>query len=236
MKKKKKISNPLVLIPVLVFVFFFGSSVVSAEEFQGSLMFDIGFPKGDFKENLDRNGYGIGINAGVRIGNTPFVIGGEFGYLNYGRDTRYESPYNIPDLTMRVINRYNIMQCHAFLRLQPLRGAIRPYVDFLVGFNYLWTETTLEEEDEWDEEVASSTNFSDTAFSYGVGGGIMIRLGDSRPGTKYFLNLSARYLLGGNAEYLQKGSIIVSDQSVEYLVSESETNLFNVQVGVAMTF
>ena len=52
-----------------------------------------------------------------------------------------------------------------------------------------------------------------------------------------YIDLGARYLMGGEAEYLKKGSIIlVDDDEVEYEVSKSTTDILTVHLGVMLTF
>lgn len=229
---------------LLAFVFFAGTDTVNAQRFQGSLTFNLGSPQGEFNDNLDETGLGVALNYGVVLGKSPFVIGVDLGFMNYGEDSRYESIYNIPDLGVRVENRYNIFQGLAFLRLQPVKnGPIQPYAEVMAGMNYLWTETVLVDEDDWyDDETISSTNFDDAAFCWGVGGGVLIKLGGERPpgpnkrGTEFFLDLKARYLFGGKAEYLQEGSIVIDGNDVTYYYNESKTDLLNFQAGIAIKF
>ncbi len=213
-----------------------------AQNIEGSITFDMGLPQAEFKDNVNKAGLGVAVEAGFRLGKrSPFLLGVSLGALTYGTDRRYESFYDFPDLTVEVVNSYNILQGHLFLRFQPFnRGAIRPYLDILGGVNYLYAKTAIED---WDDETdISSVNFEDTALSYGAGIGLLIHMGRTRPdrpgerGMEFLLDLKARYLIGGNAQYLQEGSIVVDGQDVTYFYDESRTNLLSFQVGLAMVF
>lgn len=232
--------NQLSVVFLLVFSLIVCINPLSAKRFQSSLSFNVGMPLGEFDENIDKTALGFDLNFGMRMGKSPFILGIDLGYLNYGKDSRYESLYLIPDMVVNVVNSYDILQGHMFLRFQPIdHGPVRPYVDFLAGVNYLRAETSIEDDD-WDEDDISSVNYEDTAFSYGLGGGMMVRFGgrDARKksAVEFLLDLRVRYILGGRAEYLKEGSIVVEDQEVTYYVYESKTDLLSFQIGVAMTF
>jgi len=77
----------------------------------------------------------------------------------------------------------------------------------LFGGSYLYTETSVSGQYNSDN-IASTTNYDDWAWSYGVGGGILILLsGDpvTEEGAVY-LDLKGRYLL------VQKLNILKKDQ------------------------
>ena len=138
------------------------------------------------------------------------MIGLEVGFMNYGSSDRRE-PFSttIPDVFVRVSTTNNFILGHAILRLQPNAGVFRPYIQGMVGFNYLFTDTKIENENNAGQEVASSTNLSDGAFSYGGGAGLMFLVYRPNDGTvsDIFVDLGARYVFGGEAEYLKEGSI-----------------------------
>lgn len=221
---------------------------VYAQEFQGSLDVGVGIPQGEFRDQSDHVGGGINLMGGYRFANSPVMLGIEFGFLNFGTDTR-EEPLSstIPDLRVEVENSYNLVHGDLLLRLIAPPAGVRPYVDGLIGFNYFFTETVIRDRDDFfDEEKLSDTNFEDTALSYGFGAGMQIRLWqkegevtrdieDVEPSSVY-LNLRARYLFGHEAEYLQKGSIEVDDGEVFYNISQSNTDLLHIKIGVVVNF
>jgi len=213
--------------------------------FGGAGHFLLGFPQGEFKDNVDRIGYGVSGEFLYSFGPTPVKIGASLGFLIYGRETR-EEPFSttIPDVTVDVTTSNNVLLGHFLIRLQPRVGPIRPYLDGLVGFNYLFTQTKIESQEGQDQDIATSTNFDDFAFSYGGGGGIMIKVYDgtkkrkpSKGGlTAVLVDARVRYLKGSEAEYLKEGSIGREDTEVTYDVIKSNTDLLTVQIGAIFEF
>lgn len=235
----------LVLIPIL----FLGFSLNSySQELQGQLDFGVGIPQGDFRQQSDHIGGGLNFMGGYRFPNSPVMIGLEFGFMNFGTDTREEAlSSTIPDLRVEVENSYNLVHGDILLRLIAPPAQIRPYVDGLFGFNYFFTETVIRDRDDFfDEEKLSDTNFEDTALSYGFGAGLQIRVWQNReevtrsaediePSSVY-INLRGRYMFGREAEYLQKGSISTDNGRVTYDVTQSTTNLLHIKIGVGVNF
>ena len=206
----------------------------------GGLNFMLGFPSGEFKENVKRTGFGLSghfLFLGPAL-DRPFGIGLNIGYLNYGQETRRE-PFSltIPDVTVDVERSNNFVNFHALFQLGFPSGSVRPYIEGLFGGSYIFTETTIRSRG--TEEVASSTNFDDFAWSYGAGGGILILLYSADEGEDFgelFLDIKARYLFGSEAEYLKEGSVNVTTVPVTYQVSKSKTDLLTVHAGVVAYF
>lgn len=235
----------LALIPILFLVLSLNSY---SQELQAQLDFGVGIPQGDFRQQSDHIGGGLNIMGGYRLPNSPVMIGLEFGFMNFGTDTREEAlSSTIPDLRVEVENSYNLAHGDILLRLIAPPSQIRPYVDGLFGFNYFFTETVIRDRDDFfDEEKLSDTNFEDTALSYGFGAGLQIRVWKNRgevtrspediePSSVY-INLRGRYMFGREAEYLQKGSISTDNGQVTYDVTQSTTNLLHIKIGVGVNF
>lgn len=222
---------------------------VSAQQRDGNIDagfgFLIGFPSGDFKSNLDRNGYGIGAHVGYAFGSTPLMTGLNFGFMTYGNERR-QVPFSttVPDVTVEVERNYNIVQGHFLLRVGPNNGFVRPYLDGLVGFNYLYTTTEVQNKGNADKEIASSVNLDDFTFSVGGGGGIAVCVYDGKAERKAgedgiaeaLIHLEVRYLSGTTAEYLQPGSITIENGAVKYNKASSRTDMITGRIGVSLTF
>ena len=214
----------------------------SAQFADAGINFDVGAPQGKFRDNLDRNGYGGSISGVIHPGGSILGLGVELGILNYGHESRTEPlSTTIPDVRVRVSNTNNFINGHLFLRLRQRFGALEPYADGLVGFNYLYTESKIENL-RGDEDIASSVNLDDGTFSYGIGGGVMIRLADidiDDPNIQKLgisLDFKVRYLRGGNAEYLKEGSISRENGNILYDVQKSRTDMILYQFGVMANF
>jgi hypothetical protein len=202
--------------------------------------FTLGFPMGEFKDKVDRLGYGLSghfLFLAPAI-NRPFGIGLNIGYLNYGQESRRE-PFSltIPDVTVDVDRSNNLVNFHVLFQLGFGSGSVRPFVEGLFGGSYIFTETTIRSRGA--EEVASSTNFDDFAWSYGGGAGFLILLYSEDEGNdagSIFLELKARYLFGSEAEYLKEGSVDITTVPVTYQVSKSKTDLLTAHIGVVAYF
>jgi opacity protein-like surface antigen len=120
------------------------------------------------------------------------------------------------------------------LRAQPRTGPVRPYFDGLIGLKHLFTKTSISDLSD-DETIASNTDLSDTALSYGFGGGLQIPL-TKGPEARILLDTGVRYLRGARAEYLRKGSIREDNGLVFFDVLSSRTDVLTVQVGVIFRF
>ncbi len=219
-----------VLSLLLIFLF---SNKLSAQ--QSGINISLALPQGEFGDQVDNVGFGLSGEFMFLSPKThsPFGIGLNLGYYIYGNENRGEPMYNIPEVFLRVDRTNNLVNFHIIFELGLPSGRIRPYVQGLFGGQYLFTETSVKNENN-NEEFASSTNYSDWAWSYGAGGGISILLsGDpiTEMGAIY-LDLKGRYLFGSKAEYLKEGSVEVIGQQVNYYPSKSKIDMLTIHAGV----
>jgi hypothetical protein len=211
--------------------------------FQASAYFSLGFPQSEFRNNVDRIGYsGVGHFA-YNFRDSPFLVGVSLGILVYGSETRTEPlSLMVPDVMVNVTTSNNIFLCHFLLRVQPQKGMIRPYLDGLLGFNYLYTDTRVKgRSDIGYETIASSNIHNDLTFSYGAGSGLMVQVFSKQRRKKsgsfaMYLDMAVRYIKGGKAEYLKEGSIRLENDQILYDVSRSTTDLVTGYIGVSFSF
>lgn len=226
------------------FLFYFP---IHAQEIQGEVDFLVGIPRGEFKEQLNRAGVGIGFIGGYRFKKSPFMLGLDFGYLSYGSDKSDVRIFTAPEFPLELVNKYNFINLDFLIRLiQSNPDALfRPYLDGLFGINYLSTDTVLREKGILGSgrELLQETSFNDTVLNYGVGAGLLIRIYQPPKQEKtlgeiiargVYLNLTGRYMFGGEAEYLKKGSIRRENGQVFYDVSKSNTDLFYMKLGIVL--
>ncbi len=217
-------------------------SAHSEERFQVNVSFNPAFPINEFRENVSNVALGGSGDFIYNLKGSPFSVGASFGLMVYGSESRKEwFSADIPEVAVSVTTRNNIFSSHFLLRLQPPRGKIRPYLDGLMGFNYLWTETGVYDTDGFHQEIASDVNFSDWTWSLGIGGGLMLPIYERRSEKKsgifsLFFDLNARYLKGGKAEYMKEGSIVTVNERVIYHIDESSTDLFVLRAGLTFAF
>jgi hypothetical protein len=221
----------------------FFSLPVAAQATAGA-QFTVGLPQGEFSNRLDGAiGFGISGHALYAVPRLPVGVGGEIGFVVYGQETIRQrfGGGALGRVDVDVVTTNNIMMGHFLVRLQPQTGMFRPYADALLGANYLFTESRIQDVRGDRPEIASSTNFDDLAFSYGGGVGFQALLLDhvSETGRRgqLALDVRLRYLLGGEAEYLKRGSID-QDQAgnITYEVERSRTDLLLPQVGLLFRF
>ena len=234
-----------ILISIFMFLLLTFGAAISQPMFHAELKFTGGFPRGEFKDNVDKTGLGATGTFFYNIEQKPLAIGASLGFLVYGHDTRTE-PFNsdIQDVTVDVTTTNNILLGHLVLRAQSPEGlgggAIIPYFDAMFGFHYLFTETQVKDSGAFGEDIASTTNYDDFTMSYGGGGGFMVRVYDSSQDAEgleaIYLDFGAHFLQGGEAEYLKEGDIERTDGTVTYHPSKSETDLLNFFLGVAFYF
>lgn len=210
--------------------------------FLAGLHFNTGFPQGELEDQIERDAYGLDGEIFYAPSASPFAVGLDLSWMNYGSETRNE-PFSttIPDVTVDVTTTNNVVQAFFVFRAQIPRGPVQPYGDALVGLNYLFTETKISDEDEIGD-IASTTNRDDTAFAYGFGGGIMVpvytRLGSERGGgpLEVLIDAGARYVKGDEAEYLKEGSIRRSNGKVVFDSIRSRTDLTRFHIGATVRF
>ena len=210
----------------------------------------VGVPQGSLQDNIGGVGGGAHLYLGGWIRQSPVLAGVDIGILNYGR-TSDNVPFSRtvgPRIPVDVTTTNNVLETHLSVRLQPRRGRLRPFIEGLVGFKYLFTRTSLSEEDLGDnvdagDNIASSTNFDDFAFSGGAGAGLDVRVYQPDDPTKRVqavsLHLGVQYLLGQEAEYLAEGALTDDNGNGELDRSEldvrrSRTTLLQPQFGVTI--
>jgi hypothetical protein len=242
-KGKNKPSMDIRCLGSLILLSLFLSALAySGEKFQASADFTLGFPRGAFNENIGHSGLGGSGYFGFKFKKSPFSIGLSFSVLVLGSQTRVESFSSaIPDVEVDVTTRNYILMAHLVLRIQPPAGGLRPYAEGLLGFSYLWTETGVYDRGWGNSAIASSVNQSDFTWSAGAGGGLMIRIYEKKTnrgkaGFGIFIDVGARYVLGGRAEYLSEGGIIEGGGRLVYDTHLSRTDLLTTKIGLSFVF
>lgn len=204
---------------------------------QVGLRGQLGVPLGEFDENVGLSG-GIAADVTYRLGDTPFRVGAGLSGLWYGRETR-RVPFSqtIPDVLLDVTTSSGIWTTYALVRVQPRSGRVRPYGDALVGFNYVFTETSvdLDEQALVERAVARTTNFRDFTPSFGGGAGVRFQL-VTWAESRLDLDVGARYVFGGEADYLIPESLGPGDNVADLEVNRSRTDVLVISAGVTFEF
>lgn len=207
-----------------------------------STNFSIAFPQGEFKEKIEN--VGIGLNGDFMFltpkPKYPYGIGLNLSFYVYGSESRHEPlSTNIPDVYVRVDRTNGLSNFHLLFKLGIPDGIFRPYLEGLFGGSYIATTTSIKTERR-EQELATSTNFEDYAWSYGAGFGasylIYIYKENNESNNLLFLDFKTRYLFGTEAEYLKQGSVKIQNGKVYYDVSKSKTDLLSVHLGIKYYF
>lgn len=188
--------------------------------------FQVAVPTGEFAENTDAVGIGFNIyGMGGIAGNEHIQIGLDIGYSLYGRNEQRETltaelvaydnngnqilidQINMP---LRIVVNNNIFHTHVISRFIAPIPYVRPYVDIMGGFKYIYTRTKIYDESDDgrysggnnssnnnsnDRLITAKNQASDFAWSYGGGTGLLITLGSAN------LELRALYLMSGEVSY-----------------------------------
>ncbi len=225
----KKLIVPLIILFLLTLT---GKSIAQ----QVGINLSLAIPQGEFADQVDNLGGGLSgefLILSPKL-KSPIGFGINLGYYIYGMESRREPWSNtIPDVFLDVNRTNNLFNFHILFQIGLPQGRIRPYAEGLFGGSYLYTETSVSGQYNSDN-IASTTNYDDWAWSYGVGGGILILLsGDpvTEEGAVY-LDLKGRYLFGSEAEYLKEGSVEIIGGQVRYYPSQSKTDLLTLHAGV----
>jgi len=211
---------------------------------QGGLGLLSAVPAGDFATNIDHS-WGVTGDVDAQLGHSVFRLGIETSVVIYGSSKRAVSlDQAVPEVptVLRVETENDMWLLHARIRAERPRGRWRPYADGLVGFNDLVTTSTIPGGQDcyyvipfgsWCTEgtLASHTNARDVVASYGAGGGLMVGLSKSPRSPR--LDISVRYLSGGEGRYLTDGALRNDNGGSPLTFNQSRTNMVTLYMGVS---
>ena len=211
-------------------------SLAQNADFQGSLGGGIGVsvPTGDFQRSVEQNMVLLNAHLAFPLGRLPVIQGGfAFGYSVMGRNDR-TVPVNTDymDITEGTLTtRSKVFSYHPLLRLNPLTGRIRPYVDGMVGFRQFST-TSKVTADGVEENISKERNETDVAFSTGWAAGLMYTFGD-----RAYMEIRVEVIDSGEATYVDPESVTISDEGmVGFSTKTSNTDVTNVTAGIGLLF
>jgi hypothetical protein len=196
------------------------------------------FPTGPFNDHVSQEGLGVGGFYARRLGSSPLLVGADLSVADYGHTSWVAYLLGVPEVDVDTKN--SIVQGLVLLRIQPRTGRVTTFVEGLAGISYLYTATAVGTLD--DGSTDWETNHDDWTWTAGAGAGLSILLGKSwaadsgkRPGRTFF-ELKVRYLAGGQADYLKKGSLVFDGNGYVPTPERSATSVITVQVGISRVF
>ncbi|NJO02291.1 MAG: hypothetical protein HC880_11915 [Bacteroidia bacterium] len=160
---------------------------------QFNLSGQVAIPLDDFSDNTDAIGGGGRASLLFPVApRVPIFLGVEFSYLNYGANSQRVNEDieivavgqvidRIP-INLRIQTNNNMVNGFTVIRVKAPLPIVQPYLDGLVGFNYLYTRTRVLEEGnqryltdpEENNVVNARTQLSSFVFSYGGGWGYYV--------------------------------------------------------------
>lgn len=204
----------------------------------------VGFPQNQFGSNVQNNTYGANLEFIFSPPRSHLGFGLSGVYLNYGSEKHSEKiQTSVADFETDLKTTNYIAMGHFLIRAQRKDRLFKPYLDVLIGFNYIATKSSLE--GDGDESDISTKHISDYSLSYGTGFGLMVKLyGDkgkkeNKTGKDKFcvyMDVRLRYLKGNRSEYLREGGIERINGELVYDIHKSETDLLKTLVGLVIEF
>ena len=222
----------LLLVPIC-------SGSLNGQDYNIDLSFALGSPQGSFAQTLERDSYGIDASFTTKVPKMPIHIGAGFIYQNFGWTERNEYfNSNIPEVDVRVRTTNNMITPHLLLRLEPDFGFMSPFLEGSVGFNYLYTHSSVI--NDWDEELSGTVNYDYLTSNFGMGGGMKFRLYEGFDDEGEYLGvalvLRARRMIGGEALYMREGDLVSTSGGLEYNLNKSRTDLTTFNIGFMLNF
>lgn len=207
-----------------------------SDDWKGNLGGGVGIsiPTGEFEQTLGKNMFLIDAHLAFPLGRIPVVQGGfAFGYSRMGQNERtvpITTDYaGVTEGTLTTNSK--VFSYHPLLRLSPLQGRIRPYVDAMAGFRQFSTTSKVTAEGV-EENISKERNETDVAFSTGWAAGLMFALGDHA-----YVEARVERFDSGEATYVDPESVTVSDQgAVGFSTFTSNTDVTNVVLGIGVCF
>lgn len=189
-------------------------------------------PVGDFATNVSR---AWGVGTALRLGVRGFPVGlrADLAYLNYGNE-RKRVPFGptVNRVQVKLNTSNNIALATLGPELAVRRGPIQPYVYAFAGFSYLYTQSSVGDDNGDGSGIASTTNFHDGGWASGWGSGLRIPL----PFTKVqaAIDANARMTRNGVRSYLTRGDITdLPDGTLELNARRSAVDFWQFQVGAS---
>lgn len=199
---------------------------VDAQTVGGGLIF--ASPQGEFRSNLDRNGFGFQIQGTFWTPSVerPFTLGLDASYIIYGMKTETRPWYGFDETDLKITRTNSIASLHMLFQVSPFSGPVQPYIEGIFGGAYIFTLSEVKS-DYNDESLSSKTNLDDFTWSYGAGGGVFVQLAqDLGSVSALFLDFKVRYMNGTQAEYLTENDIVVVSPRTGELLSKKIKNRF----------
>lgn len=193
---------------------------------------EFGVPLGEFDFTWGNTTAGLSANIAIPMRTLPLEFGYDFAWGRMGSESSStdQAPGNIlgarPGRTVDV--RSNIFGHHGLIRLNPLRGKVRPYGEVMLGARNFVTRSTVST----PEGVSDDDRDGSWVTSYGWAVGGMYSIG-----RQVFVEARVERLFSGEVDYVDPNTIrIANDGTVSYEKLNSRTDALQIQLGIGLRF
>lgn len=192
---------------------------------------ETGIPLGEFDHTWGSAMLGLSANIAMPLRLLPLEFGYDFAWGRMGSEygmTRSSGGLLTAHPSRSVSVKSNVYGHHGLVRLNPLRGNVRPYGEVLLGARNFVTRATLST----DEGMTDDERDGTWTPSYGWAVGLMYGIG-----RQVFVEGRVERLFSGKVDYVDPRTIrIGGDGHVTYEKLNSRTESLQIQVGVGLRF
>ena len=125
------------LLRIILVGLIFNSIPLFAQQVTTSAHGIVGFPMGDFGENLDQIGFGPEVGLRISLPETPLWFGLDFGVLTLEQKKNW---VNTADNGIELEPLKGEILAHFVTRIQIERENMIPYIEGLFGFQHFYSE------------------------------------------------------------------------------------------------
>ncbi|MBL7952569.1 MAG: hypothetical protein JNM62_12715 [Flavobacteriales bacterium] len=192
---------------------------------------EFGIPLGEFDFTWGNTTAGLSANIAIPMRTLPLEFGYDFAWGRMGSESSAEQAQgNILGARSgrKVEVSSSIYGHHGLIRLNPLRGKVRPYGEVLLGARNFVTRSTISTAD----GMASDERDGKWTTSYGWAVGAMYGIG-----RQIYVEGRVERLFSGEVSYVDPSTIqIAADGTVSYQKLSSRTDALQIQIGVGLRF
>lgn len=192
---------------------------------------EFGVPLGEFNFTWGNTTAGLSGNISIPMRTLPLEFGYDFAWGRMGSESSAEQAQGniLGARTGRKVEvNSNIYGHHGLIRLNPLRGKVRPYGEVLLGARNFVTRSTVSTADGMTSDERDGT----WTGSYGWAVGAMYGIG-----RQVYVEGRVERLFSGEVSYVDPSTIqIAGDGVISYEKLSSRTDALQIQLGVGLRF
>jgi hypothetical protein len=192
---------------------------------------EFGIPLGEFAFTWGNTTAGLSANISIPMRTLPLEFGYDFAWGRMGSESSAEQAQGniLGARSGRSVEvRSNVFGHHGLVRLNPLRGKVRPYGDVLFGARNFVTRSTVSTAG----GVSSDERDGTWVSSYGWAVGAMYGIG-----RQVYVEGRVERLFSGKVSYVDPNTIaIANDGTVSYQKLTSRTDALQIQLGIGLRF